>query len=87
MIAYLVILSTALSTYAGAPIWTFLLGAVALTAIALSEQRAIIARSPALSLRTHIQKAGGRTAVDAVLASGAAATLGALSRFALLAAA
>lgn len=84
MLAFTSILLTALAAFAGAPIWVSLVGAAVLFSISLREQRKFAARFANLGVSHVLTMAQWQSAGHALLASGAAFGLGAISRWALL---
>jgi hypothetical protein len=84
MLAFTSILLTALAAFAGAPIWVAVIGAAVLFSISLREQRKFAARFSNLGVSHVLSMAHWQSAGHAILASGAAFGLGALSRLALL---
>lgn len=84
MLAFTSILLTAFASFAGAPIWTALIGAAVLFSISLREQRKFAARFSNLGLMQMLTMAHWQSAGHAVLASGAAFAIGLASRWALL---
>ncbi|MBX9683784.1 MAG: hypothetical protein K2X41_08350 [Hyphomicrobium sp.] len=86
MIAYLAILTTALAAFFGAPIWTVIIGAGVLVASSVSEQRKLAERLANIGASHMLAMAAWQSAGHALLASGAAFTIGTVSRLAMLAA-
>lgn len=84
MLAFTSILLTALAAFAGAPLWVVGIGAAALFWISLREQRKLASRFADLGASHMLTMTHWQSAGHAVLASGAAFGLGALSRLALL---
>ncbi|MBS0231887.1 MAG: hypothetical protein JSR99_00190 [Proteobacteria bacterium] len=84
MLAFTSILFTALAAFAGAPIWVALIGAAILFSISLREQRKFAARFSNLGVSHVLTMAHWQSAGHALLASGAAFGVGALSRVALM---
>ncbi len=84
MLAFTSILLTALAAFGGAPIWIVALGAAVLFSISLREQRKFAARFANLGVSHVLTMAHWQSAGHAILASGAAFGLGALSRLVLL---
>jgi hypothetical protein len=80
MLAYLAIVGTATAAYCGAPIWTFLVGAVALMLLAAFEHREFAASYSKPYARSAIAWAAWQSAGHATIAGGAAYLLGYLTR-------
>lgn len=80
MLAFTSILMTALAAFAGAPIWTALIGAAILFSVSLREQRKLATRFSNLGVTHVLTMAHWQSAGHALLASGAAFGLGALIR-------
>jgi len=83
MLAFSSILLTALAAFAGASIWIIAIGAAILFSISLKDQRALANRFSKLGLTHVLNMAHWQSAMHAILASGAAFGLGAISRLAL----
>ena len=84
MLAFTSIFLTALAAFAGAPIWVAVIGAAVLFSVSLREQRKFAARFARLGIANVLTMAQWQSAGHALLASGAAFGVGALSRWALL---
>ena len=76
MLAFLSILATALAAFAGAPLWTMLIGAGVLVTISLSEQRKLAGRFEAIGARHVLVYAAWQSGFDALVATVAAFALG-----------
>ena len=77
MLAFTSILFTALAAFVGAPIWVALLGAGVLFSISLREQRRLSVRLVAMGYGYALTVAARQSAGNALVASGAAWSLGA----------
>jgi hypothetical protein len=84
MIPYLAILMTAIVALFGAPIWAIVPGASILLAISVIEQRKSAERFAEMSANYLLDMAAWQSVGQAVLASGAAYAVGAISRMSLL---
>lgn len=83
MLAFTSILMTALAAFAGAPMWVALIGAAVLFSISFREQRKLAARFANLGVSHTLTMAHWQSAGHALVASGAAFGLGAISRLVL----
>jgi hypothetical protein len=75
MLAYLAIVSTATAAFFGAPVWTVLVGAAALTLLSAVEHRRMAMEATWHSLEM-LSWAPWQSAAHAMLASGGAYVLG-----------
>lgn len=78
--AYLSILATSLAAFAGAPMWAIVPGTLVLLTISLVEQRKLSPRFAAIGASYMLTIAAWQSAGEALIATGAAFGLGALSR-------
>lgn len=85
MIAYLTLLGTALAAFAGAPVWTALIGAAVLLAISFSGRRRLTERFAQVGHLEVLHMAMWQSAGHALLASGLIYLVGLASRMVLLA--
>jgi hypothetical protein len=85
MIAFLAIFATALAAFAGAPVWAVVPGTLVLLTISLLEQRKLSARFAAIGASYVLTMAAWESAGNALMATGGAYALGAVTRALMLA--
>jgi membrane glycosyltransferase len=80
MTVYLAVFATAVAAFLGAPFWTLFIGAAVLAAISAAEQSRFAGRSTRFSSSHIMAIAIWQSAGHALLASGAAYSLGYVTR-------
>ncbi len=85
MLAYFALLATAFAAFAGAPIWTVLVGAAVLASVSLAGQRKLAERFALLGHTHVLHMAMWQSVGHSLLAAGAGYAVGVLSRVAWIA--